>query len=284
MDPTTQTAFLCTTCGLQYAPSARPPAGCMICLDDRQYVPPTGQQWTTLDELRRTHRNVLTPVEPGLTSIRTEPAFAIHHNGMLVETQEGCVVWDCNSLIDDTTVAAIRQRGEVKAIAVSHPHFYTAMVEWSRALGDVPIYLHAADAKWIGRPDPAIVLWEGTPPRLPGGLALVNTGGHFPGSQVLHWPAGADGRGVLLVGDDPSVCWDRRWVTFMHSFPNFIPLGPAAAERVAAALRPLAFDRIYGWRPELFLAEDARACVERSLARHVAALAGRHGAATGAAD
>jgi hypothetical protein len=261
----------------------RPPAGCAICLDDRQYVPPGGQRWTTLAELRRTHRNVLTPVEPGLTSIRTAPAFAIHHNGMLVETEDGCVVWDCNSLIDDETVAALGRRGEVKAIAVSHPHFYTAMVEWSRALGGVPIYLHAADARWIARPDPAIVLWGGTPPRLPGGLALVNTGGHFPGSQVLHWPAGAGGRGAVLVGDDPSVCADRRWVTFMHSFPNHIPLGAAAAERVAAALRPLAFDRLYGWRPELVIAEDAKACVERSLERHVGALAGRNVAAPGAA-
>lgn len=272
-------AFFCVACGLQHAPAERPPAACAICLDDRQYVPVAGQQWTTLAELRRTHRNALTPVEPGLTAFRTDPAFAIHHTTMLVETPDGNVLWDCNALVDDATVAAVRQRGEVAAIAVSHPHFYTGMVEWSRALGGVPIHLHAADARWIARPDPAIALWDRTPPRLPGGLALVHTGGHFPGSQSLHWPAGAGGRGAIFVGDDPSVCADRRWVTFMHSFPNYVPLGPAAAERVAAALRPLAFDRIYGWRPELVIAEDAKACVERSLERHLAALAGRHGAA-----
>ena len=49
--------YLCTTCGTQFAPSAEPPAACPICEDARQYVPPTGQRWTTPADLRRTHRN-----------------------------------------------------------------------------------------------------------------------------------------------------------------------------------------------------------------------------------
>jgi hypothetical protein len=61
----------------------------------------------------------------------------------------------------------------------------------------------------------------------------------------------------------------------MHSFPNHVPLGAAAAERVVAALRPHRFDRLYGWRPGLVVAEGAHACLERSLERHVAALQGR---------
>lgn len=200
---------------------------------------------------------------------------------MLIESGSGAgsVLWDVNALADEPTAAAIRARGPVAAIAVSHPHFYTSMVEWSRLLGDVPIYLHAADARWIARPDPAIHLWEGAslplPVQPPGGLTLVHTGGHFPGSQSLLWPGGASGRGALFVGDDPSVCSDRRFVTFMHSFPNHIPLGPASAERVVAALRPHAFDRLYGWRPGLVIAEGAKACLERSLVRHRAALEGR---------
>lgn len=274
MSPTTPTAHLCVGCGTQHAPSRELPASCAICDDDRQYVPPEGQRWTTLDALRGAHRNTITEVEPGLTSIRTERPFAIHHSAFLVQTDEGNVLWDPVALVDDATVDAIRLRGGAAAIAVSHPHFYTTMVEWSRMLGGVPVHLHAADAGWIQRPDPAIALWEGTPPRLPGGLTLVHTGGHFPGSQVLHWPDGAGGRGALFNGDEANVCADPRWLSFMHSFPNYVPLGAAVAERVAAALRPLAFDRIYGWRPERVVPVDARACLERSLARHVAALRG----------
>lgn len=268
-------AYLCVACGTQYAPSAAPPAACPICEDDRQYVPPEGQRWTTLDALRATHRNVLTEVEPGLTSLRTDRPFAIHHQAMLIDSGAGLILWDCNALADEATAAELRARGQVRALALSHPHFYTAMVEWSRLLGGVPIYLHAADARWIGRPDPAIQLWEGATHPLPGGLSLIHTGGHFAGSQSLLWPGGAAGKGALFVGDDPSVCADRRFVTFMHSFPNHVPLGPAAAERVVAALRPHPFDRLYGWRPGLVIAEGAKACLERSLARHLAALRGR---------
>ena len=28
--------------------------------------------------------------------------------------------------------------GGLKAIAISHPHYYSSMVEWSRAFGGVP--------------------------------------------------------------------------------------------------------------------------------------------------
>lgn len=267
------TAYLCETCGTQHAPSLAPPPGCAICLDDRQYVPPHGQRWTTLAALRRQHRNLLCALEPGLTGLRTEAPFAIHHQGYLVDTGEGQVLWDANALADEDTAAAILRRGPVAALAYSHPHFYTSMVEWSRLLG-APIYLHAADAAWIARPDPAITLWEGKSPRLPGGLTLVHTGGHFPGSQCLWWPGGAAGKGALFAGDDPSVCSDRRHVTFMHSFPNHVPLGPAAATRVAAALAACSFDRLYGWRPGLVIESGAAAAVERSLARHLAALRG----------
>lgn len=197
---------------------------------------------------------------------------------MLVQTPEGNVLWDCITLVDQPSVVRLRELGGVAAIAISHPHFYATMVEWSRLLGGVPIYLHAADAAWIARPDPAVRLWSGASPALPGGLSLVRTGGHFAGSQVLHWPAGAGGRGAILAGDDPNVCADRRWVNFMHSYPNYLPLGAAAATAVAAALRPLAFDRIYGWTPDRVVRAGAHAIVERSLERHLRALEGRHDA------
>lgn len=268
-------AHLCTTCGVQFPASEQPPAHCPICEDERQHVGAHGQQWTTLDELRRAHRNVLTTEEPGLVSIRTEPIFAIGQRALLVETSQDNVLWDCVSLFDDATIAALRDRGGVSAIAISHPHFYATMVEWSRALGGVPIWVHENDRQWIMRPDPVVRTWSGTTMPFPG-LTLVHTGGHFEGQQVLLWPQGAGGKGVLLAGDQPNVCADRRWVTFMRSFPNYIPLSGEEAERVMTVLRPLAFDRLYGWTPERVLRTDAKRSLERSLSRHLHALRGEH--------
>ena len=138
------------------------------------------------------------------------------------------------------------------------------MVEWSRAFGDVPIYLHAADRRWVMRPDPAIEFWEGETKALHDGLTLIRCGGHFEGGTVLHWPAGAEGQGVLLSGDILQVCQDRRHVSFMYSYPNYIPLSADSVRRVVAAVEPFAFDRIYGFMFDLVIKEDAKAAVSRS--------------------
>src|SRR5262245_22497634 len=140
--------FLCTTCGSQFAESEAPPQRCPICEDPRQYLKPTGQQWTTLDRLRKSHRNRLRHEEPGLISLGIEPHFAIGQRAFYVRSRGVNVLWDCLSLLDEALAEAIRALGGISAIAVSHPHYYTSVVEWSRALGNVPIFLHAADREW----------------------------------------------------------------------------------------------------------------------------------------
>jgi glyoxylase-like metal-dependent hydrolase (beta-lactamase superfamily II) len=270
-----QHAYICITCGTQYPPSADPPASCPICEDERQYIGLDGQRWTTMEALRRERRNAVRDVDPGLVGIATEPAFAIGQQAHLVQTPAGNLLWNCVSLLDDATAAEIERRGGLAAIAISHPHFFSAMVEWSRAF-DAPVFVHADDRQWVMRPDPAITFWDGdTHDPLPGsGLTLVRCGGHYPGSCVLHWPAGADGRGALLTGDTIMVVPDRRWVSFMYSFPNLIPLDPAAVQRIVAAVEPYPFDRIYGSWDGRVVATDAKAAVRRSAERYIAHLRG----------
>ena len=44
--------WVCPTCGANFPPGPEPPAGCPLCEDERQWVPPTGQvglvRWTVL--------------------------------------------------------------------------------------------------------------------------------------------------------------------------------------------------------------------------------------------
>ncbi|MCX6049210.1 MAG: MBL fold metallo-hydrolase, partial [Chloroflexi bacterium] len=149
------TNFICKTCGTQFAATDEPPAHCPICEDERQYIGWAGQQWTTLTELRAERHNSTKLAEPNLTEIGSEPAFAIGQRALLVQAPTGNVLWDCLSLIDDATVAAVQALGGLAAIAISHPHYYSSMVEWSHAFGNAPIYLHAADRVHVMRPDPA---------------------------------------------------------------------------------------------------------------------------------
>jgi glyoxylase-like metal-dependent hydrolase (beta-lactamase superfamily II) len=268
------TNFICKTCGTQFAATDEPPAHCPICEDERQYVGWQGQQWTTLAALRTERRNIIKVAEPNLAEIGTEPAFAIGQRALLVQAPGGNLLWDCISLIDDATVAAVQARGGLAAIAISHPHYYSAMVEWSRAFNNAPIYLHAADRAHVMRPDPAIVFWEGESHPLGEGLTLIRCGGHFDGGTVLHWAAGADGRGVLLTGDIVNVVSDRRYVSFMYSFPNLIPLAAPAIQHILSALEPYTYDRIYGAWFDRVVAHEAQAAVARSAARYVQAISG----------
>ena len=264
--------FICVTCGTQFADADLPPGRCPICDEVRQYVNPRGQTWTTMRELRGDHRNVLTAEEPHLTGIRTEPGFAIGQRALLVQTADGNVLWDCVSLLDDATIDTIRSRGGIDAIAISHPHYYSSMVDWSAAFGDAPIYIHESDAQWIMRPDPRVRFWSGASIPLLDSVMLIVTPGHFEGYQVLHWRQGAGGQGALLSGDQPQVCMDTRWVSFMYSYPNYIPLAPATVSRIVEILRPYAFDRIYGAFPRRTVATEGKAAVERSAERYLRAV------------
>jgi hypothetical protein len=270
-DHMTETAFICETCGTQHTPSEQPPDSCPICVDERQYVGPDGQCWTTLGELRAGHRADIREEDRGLTGIGARPAFGIGQRALLVQTPAGNVLWDCTALLDDEITEAVRQRGGVAAIAISHPHFYTSMVEWSRAF-DAPIHLHRADRAWVMRPDEAIRFWDGEQHELVPGITLLRLGGHFAGGTVLHWAQGADGAGTLLSGDIIQVVPDRGWVSFMRSYPNLIPLPAATVGEIVAALAPWPFERLYGgWFGRVVDAE-AGAAVRRSADRYRRAL------------
>jgi glyoxylase-like metal-dependent hydrolase (beta-lactamase superfamily II) len=256
---------ICATCGVQ---AERAVETCPVCADERQYVGWQGQRWTTLPEMAAAgYRNRIEQIEPGLWGIGTEPGFAIGQRSLLVVTDAGNLLWDAISHLDDETVAGLDRLGGVQAISASHPHFYGSIVEWSRAF-EAPIHLPAADREWIGRPDPAYEFYDDTAEPIPG-LTLIRCGGHFEGSAVAHWPAGGGGTGALLTGDTIQVVQDRRFVSFMRSYPNLIPLDPARLRGILATIEPYRFDRIYGGWWGRNVLDGARAAVWSSAERYL---------------
>ena len=259
--------FICVACGTQYPDAPAAPERCPICLDPRQYVPPAGQRWTTLAELAADHANAVRE-EGELVAIGTEPKFAIGQRALLVPYRGANLLWDCVTLLDDETAAAVEARGGLAAIAISHPHYYSAMVEWAHRF-DCPIHLHAADAEWVLRPDPAVAHWDGETLELGDGLTLIRCGGHFRGGTVLHR---ADGAGAVLAGDIVQVVPDRGHVGFMWSYPNLVPLPAASVRAIADALEPYAFEALYGAWWGTVIAAEGKAIVRRSADRYARAL------------
>jgi len=262
---------ICKACGTQFPEATAPPASCPICCDARQFIPKSGQEWTTLEQLRNSHRNSFREYEPDLIGIGTVPEFAIGQRALFLQTPHGNFLWDCITLIDDATVELIAGLGGLRGIAISHPHYYSAMLEWSAVFDNAPIFLHAADREWAMRSGGAIQFWEGAQHELAPGVTLIHCGGHFTGGTVLHWASGVEGRGALLSGDILQVGPDGM-VSFMFSYPNLIPLPAKAVKKIAEAIAPFAYDRIYGAWWERVVEKEGRAVVEKSLARYLEAL------------
>ncbi|KAF3483852.1 metallo-beta-lactamase [Arthroderma uncinatum] len=237
---------ICGTCGVQYDTTSV--KSCKICDDPRQYVPTHGQRWTTLRSLleSRKYRNGFKTNEkhPGLVSIFTVPEVAIGQRAFLCCTPKGNILWDCITYLDEKTVRRVNELGGIRAIAISHPHFYSTAIHWAEAF-QCPVYYSAEDEEWIQRffdhgPErvvagseplnhsgPKQILWEGSELNLlDGQIKILKTGGHFPGSSVLYWKDTKR----LLVADTiqvvPSGVYhvDRpkgtASYTFMWSYPN----------------------------------------------------------------
>ena len=264
--------FTCVQCGAQFPESSSPPPNCPICDDERQFVNWNGQQWLTREALAQRYRLVWRD-DFGIPGIGVEPSFAIGQRALLLRDGNGCVMWDCIPLATAEAIQHVRSLGDLKAIAVSHPHYYGAVVDWSEAFGGVPVFVHGDDRQWVTRPPPMIVPWRGEEYRISDDILLLRAGGHFAGATVLHWRTGPGGKGALLTGDIAMVAMNRRSVSFMYSYPNYIPLNAAAVRRIAKVVEPLAFDRIYGAWWDRNIANDAKALFDVSVRRYLAAIA-----------
>ena len=219
----------------------------------------TGSAGRRIGELAATHVNTVRR-DGELVGIGTEPRFAIGQRALVVPSAIGNVLWECVTLLDDATAEAVEALGGLAAIAISHPHYYSSMVEWAHRF-ECPVLLHRDDAEWIMRPDDAIELWEGETREL-GGLTLLRLGGHFAGATVLH--RARRRRDAALrrrrAGDPgPRV----GLVHVLLSEPD-----PAAGGRGASgwrrALEPYAFERIQGAWWGTTIARDGSAIVQRS--------------------
>ncbi|KAJ4287930.1 hypothetical protein N0V90_011945 [Kalmusia sp. IMI 367209] len=235
---------ICFTCGTQFdSPLSSPPKSCPICDDPRQYVPPTGQQWTSLvsestlqvNEFNtdphdsRIHYITTKPVQPSSTqmpaglsdSTTTRKQLGIGERAILLQTDAGNVLWDLVAWIDDATVEFVKEKGGLKAIVREDKHGVRQFITGATEI-------------------------------MPG-VTAIQAGGHFDGSMVLHWEK------KLFIADTmmsvPSGFYQKDRLpgtttfSFMWAYPNMIPLPPSAVYGIWKALKPYAFDSTYGGFP-----------------------------------
>ncbi|MDX5437614.1 MAG: MBL fold metallo-hydrolase, partial [Pontibacter sp.] len=237
-----------------------------ICEDERQYVGDNGQVWLSYDELAKESTIRTVTLQENLYELKVQPNFAIGQKAHLVLSENGNVLWDCIPYLDEQTVTYIRSLGGIKAIAISHPHYYSLMAEWAAAF-NCPIYLHENDKQWIQDQSRHMKLWKGAELELWDGMKVVHVGGHFDGSTVLYLPQ--HGKGTLLTGDSLYVARDRKHVSMMYSYPNLVPLPKKAIEQISSRVEPLSFDTIHGAFEGQLIATDAKEAFRRSVKRYL---------------
>ncbi|KAK9467371.1 beta-lactamase-like protein [Lipomyces arxii] len=250
---------ICATCGNQFGNSP-PPTTCPVCDDPRQYVPASGQSWTSLRKLqdnseKKYHNEIVqVPNEPDMYSIYTVPQISIGQRAMLVKTKEGKnILWDCITFIDDDTVQRVKDLGGIDAIVISHPHFYSCNVEWGKAF-NCPVFLADADKDWAMRKDLGIQhFFTEKRLKLAEDVQAVVVGGHFPGSLVFAWKNEhllvADSIQIVLSGlGERERLPGTVMFTFMYSYPNMIPLDPDSILGIWDAVKDLQFNQVHsGW-------------------------------------
>lgn len=252
---------ICVTCGTRYKEIT--PAACAICEDERQYVPMTGQQWTSYAALAENKTIRINQRSENLFDLKIMPAFAIGQKAYLITSPEGNLLWDCIPHLDEATVNFINSKGGLKGIAISHPHYYSLMTAWA-ATFNCPVYIHEADKKWIMDDAPSINLWNGEELSLWNDMKVIHTGGHFAGSTVLHAPHLSD-KGSLLVGDTLQIAPSLQFISMMYSYPNVIPLPLNTILHIYNRLQPLQYDTMYGAFEWQTIAAGAKQLFQKSV-------------------
>ena len=260
---------ICATCGTYYLSESATPNGiCPICADDRQYIPAGGQRWTTEAALLDKHSVKVRLLRDDVYELEITPSFAIGQRALLILTPDGNILWDCIPLLDESLITFIKEKGGLKAIAFSHPHYYSNMHDWARTF-DCPVYIHKLDEQWVFGKGEHVKYWEGEELQLFNGIRLINAGGHFPGSSILHVPH-LSAKGVLFTGDTLVLSLHKQHISVMYSYPNRVPLPRKEVQRISDLVNKIPFDALYSYMKDLDLTENVKEIFGRSMDRYLA--------------
>jgi len=259
---------ICTACGTEFPSDSDLPQLCPICDDDRQYIPEKGQTWTNPDELSNNYSVLIKKINNRLYELKMIPGFAIGQRAFFVLASGGNILWDCIPLIDEPTIDFIKSKGGLKAIAFSHPHYYSTMNVWADVF-NCPIYIHQNDEQWIMNKGNHVSLWVDTERELWDSIRIINIGGHFPGSSILHIPF-LSPEGLVLCGDTLYISRSKRHIAVMHSYPNQIPLSLREVHRINEQVQNIQFDTLYGAFSGQNLSNNVKIIFDNSMKKYFA--------------
>ncbi|MGG5210072.1 hypothetical protein ACQWU4_14165 [Chryseobacterium sp. MIQD13] len=259
------TLRMCTECGTQY-PDSYTGNVCIICADERQSVPQSGQSWTTHDKLLENHSVKIKKINDNLYEFTVNPRFSIGQRALFVISEHGNLMWDCIPLIDEGVIEFIKSKGGLKTIALSHPHYYSIMRMWAETF-DCKILIHENDKEWVVNRGNSVEYWSGEELELWDTLKLHNIGGHFDGSSIIEIPWMSE-NGTLLIGDTMYLSPSMKHFAIMRSYPNRIPLPLSEIKKIENRFENIRFDTIYGFYSYQNVEKNAKEILKDSISKY----------------
>ncbi|MTI87362.1 MAG: hypothetical protein FH748_05275 [Balneolaceae bacterium] len=113
-----------------------------------------------------------------------------------------------------------------------------------------------------------IILWRGDEQTLWNGMQLINIGGHFSGSSVLH-VFSLSPEGCIFCGDTLFIAPSKKHISVMYSYPNRIPLPRQEVKRIKERFESLSFDTLYGFWSCQNLSTKVKEIMKQSMERHL---------------
>jgi glyoxylase-like metal-dependent hydrolase (beta-lactamase superfamily II) len=206
-------------------------------------------------------------INENVYELEITPRFAIGQRAFLIISKNGNILWDCFPLLNAPTIEFIKAKGGLRGIAFSHPHYYSNMKDWAKTF-DCPIYIHKSDEKWIMERGEKLYLWEGEELPLWDDIRMINIGGHFPGSSILHVPF-LSKEGTIFVGDTVYVSPSMKHMAVMFSYPNRIPLPKEEVRKVKKRFDKVPFDKLFGFYSYQNVTQNPKSIMEAFMNRYL---------------
>ena len=114
-------------------------------------------------------------------------------------------------------------------------------------------------------------LWKGLEKSLWDGIRIINIGGHFPGSSILHVPS-LSKEGTVFCGDTLYISPSKKHMAVMYSYPNRIPLPVQEVKRIQKRFEEIPFDTLYGFYSYQNVSRNVKAIFRASMERYLQGL------------
>jgi glyoxylase-like metal-dependent hydrolase (beta-lactamase superfamily II) len=236
----TGSPLICTYCGNRTFIGEGETPECLICANRYVPEPKARVRFKRPDALLPDHHTEIVQLEEDIWRFYVRPNLGIRHYAFFIQRPGGNVLMDMQPILTNDLAAWIGAKGGLKAIVLSHPHYYGAMDDFSTRF-HAPVWIHATDRDWaVGYPN--VECLDAEDHSFDETLGMIHIPGQFEGGLCLLY---ARHRGILFTGDTLMVSPTTGELSAWKSTPRQVPYTRDEFHVIREGILALEFDQLY---------------------------------------